>query len=427
MAITVNQRPQQFQPIYNPYIYVLSSDNSSQQNFKIAASIYDTSDSGNSVYITTLQNPTNTNGYVVFDLSRVVRDYLTHDFELGVSLTQNCPNSIKRITVFTQEVFGSPASSTGTIYTYGDATATDSRYVWNSALPFEEFAPYNQNNYLLKYSNYSSNRWLTNADIVNGLKMSQDQNGYAYLLLENLDNTDNSINLIDYVRIKTYTSSGTLIDTYDVNIDYITDLSLTTGYMVRIPIGTYNLNQINALDFISGSQPVITDSVAYYTIQTMSNFYDDGYPLRVNVVDYCDSPQVFRLHFLNRLGGFDSINFDRYYTQTTQIERKNYKRPYGSVTSGTWSYSASDRNNVNMINTAKKQYNIQTNWISETEASWLEELLTSPVVFWEADNSTLYSINILDSAYETKYHQKDKVFNLTLTFELTFDYKSQTY
>jgi len=257
--------------------------------------------------------------------------------------------------------------------------------------------------------------------------MSQDQNGYAYLLLENLDNTDNSINLIDYVRIKTYTSSGTLIDTYDVNIDYITDLSLTTGYMVRIPIGTYNLNQINALDFISGSQPVITDSVAYYTIQTMSNFYDDGYPLRVNVVDYCDSPQVFRLHFLNRLGGFDSINFDRYYTQTTQIERKNYKRPYGSVTSGTWSYSASDRNNVNMINTAKKQYNIQTNWISETEASWLEELLTSPVVFWEADNSTLYSINILDSAYETKYHQKDKVFNLTLTFELTFDYKSQTY
>jgi len=98
MAITVNQRPQQFQPIYNPYIYVLSSDNSSQQNFKIAASIYDTSDSGNSVYITTLQNPTNTNGYVVFDLSRVVRDYLTHDFELGVSLTQNCPNSIKRIT-----------------------------------------------------------------------------------------------------------------------------------------------------------------------------------------------------------------------------------------------------------------------------------------------------------------------------------------
>jgi hypothetical protein len=136
---------------------------------------------------------------------------------------------------------------------------------------------------------------------------------------------------------------------------------------------------------------------------------------------------MFRLHWLNRLGGFDCFNFDRYYTETSQIERKFYKRPYGNVTSGSWSYAVSDRNNVNMINTSRKQFVIQTNWISETEAEWLEELMTSPVVYLEESATVLKAVNIIDTSYETKYRQKDKVFNLSLTIELTYDYKSQTY
>jgi hypothetical protein len=80
-----------------------------------------------------------------------------------------------------------------------------------------------------------------------------------------------------------------------------------------------------------------------------------------------------------------------------------------------------------MINTSRKQFVIQTNWISETEAEWLEELMTSPVVYLEESATVLKAVNIIDTSYETKYRQKDKVFNLSLTIELTYDYKSQTY
>ena len=431
MAITANQQPAQHQPIYNPYIFVLSSDNSSNFNFKISFVVVDSSDTSNPVTITTLQNPTNTDGYAVFDLSRVIRDYLTDDFQLGITKASNCDNSIKRITCYAQEVYSANASSvptaTGTIYEYGTVADVTSKYVWNGALPFEEFATYNKDNYLLKYSSYTSNKWLTNAPLSTGLDMALNQNGYGHLLCENLDSGNVNEALVQSVVIKTYNSAGSLLGTYEVAEDFAQSTDPIEGFMIRVPVGTYNIAQIGALDFISGSQPVLTSSVAYYTVHGKHPTFGQTYGFRVNIVDYCNSPQVFRLHWLNRKGGFDFFNFDKYYIENNVIERKNYKKPYGVVNSGTWSYSPSDRNNVNMINTSRKQYTIQTDWINETEAAWLEELMTSPVVYLEENATTLRAVNIIDTAYETKYRQKDKVFNLSLTIELTFDYKSQTY
>ena len=427
MSITVNSTPQQFQPVYNPYNIVMSSTNSGETNFKIICAVYDTTDTGNSTLVGSFKYPTDTNGYVKADLTRILRDYVTHDFELGLALSSDCPNSIKRFTVYTQESFGTPPSATGTIVTVGDATETYSLFVWNGAIPFDSFATYTKNDYILKYSNYSTNKYLTNADIDTGLDMSTNQNGYVHILLENLDNVNVPISLIDYIKIKTYNSAGTLLGTWKVNTDYTTSFNTTTGYHVRIPVGTYNISQIGSLDLQSGALPILTASVDYYTVQVGHDTYGDGYPIRVNIVEYCNSPQVFRLHWLNRKGGFDSFNFEMYNTQSIGIERKTFKKPYGTVTSGTWSYSASDRLTTTMLTTSKRNYRIVSNWISEDEAVWLEELLTSPVVFWEVDYQTLKAINILDNAYEVKYSHKDKVFNIELTFEETFDYTSQTY
>jgi hypothetical protein len=431
MAITANQQPQSFQPVYNPYVFVLSSDNSGNFNFKINFVVVDSTDSSNPVTVATLQNPTNTNGYAVFDLSRVIRDYITDNFSLGVTLASNCGNSIKRFTFYAQEVYSASASgtpvATGTIYEYGAIADTTSKYLWNAALPFDEFDTYQKNNYLLKYGTYTANKWLTNGPIDTGINMSSNQNAYGYLLCENLDSGNANESLVQSTIIKTYNSAGSLLGTYEVDIDFAQSTTNLNGFMIRIPVGTYNIAQIGALDFISGSQPIITSNVSYYTVHGKHPTFGQTYGFRVNIVDYCNSPQMFRLHWLNRLGGFDCFNFDRYYTETSQIERKFYKRPYGNVTSGSWSYAVSDRNNVNMINTSRKQFIIQTNWISETEAEWLEELMTSPVVYLEESATVLKAVNIIDTSYETKYRQKDKVFNLSLTIELTYDYKSQTY
>lgn len=427
MSITVNSTPQQFQPVYNPYNIVMSSTNSAEDNFKIILGVYDNTNTASPSQIGIFKYPTDVNGYVKADLTRIIRDYLTHDFELGLALAEDSINSIRRITVYAQESFGTPPSATGTIEIIGDATDVDSLYLWNGAIPLDSFATYTKNDYILKYSNYSTNKYLTNADIVNGLDVAANQNGYVHLLLENLDAGNNAIDLIDYVKIKTYNSAGTLLGTWKVNTNYSAAFNTTTGYHVRIPIGTHNINQIGSLDLQSGTLPILTASTSYYTVQVGHDTYGDGYAIRCNIVEYCNSPQVFRLHWLNRKGGFDSFNFEMYNTQAIGIERKTYKKPYGTVTSGTWSYNASDRLTTTMLTTSKRSYKIVSNWINDAQSEWLEELLTSPVVYWEVNSTTLRAINIVDSGYEVKYSHKDKVFNLELTFEETFDYTSQTY
>lgn len=427
MSITVNSTPVQFQPVYNPYNIVMSSTNSGETNFKIIVAVYNTTDTGSPLLVGSFRYPTDVNGYVKADLTRILRDYVTHDFNLGLALTEDAANSIKRFTFYAQESFGTPPNATGSITTIGDATETASLYVWNGAIPFNDFATYANSDYLLKYSNYSSNKYLTNADIDTGLDMATNQNGYVHLLLENLDAGNNAIDLVDYVKIKTYDSAGTLLGTWKVNPNHNAAFNTTTGYHIRIPVGTYNISQIGSLDLQSGALPILTNSVDHYTVQVGHNTYGDGYAIRVNIVEYCNSPQVFRLHWLNQQGGFDSFNFEMYNTKNVGIERKYYKKPYGTVTSGTWSYSASDRLNTTMLTTSKTSYRVVSNWISDSEAEWLKELLTSPVVFWEVDYQTLRAINITDSSYEVKYSHKDKVFNIELNFEETFDYTSQTY
>jgi hypothetical protein len=66
---------------------------------------------------------------------------------------------------------------------------------------------------------------------------------------------------------------------------------------------------------------------------------------------------------------------------------------------------------------------LNSDFITETEAVWLKELINSPRV-WMYDTQ-LIPINIRTSDYEQKYHINDKVFNLTLQVEHSFIDKAQ--
>lgn len=427
--ITINDTPEQFSPAYNPNVIVGTSTNQNQDNYKMQLVVYDATDLNAIEQIYVGNYPVNPSGYVVADLSRVVRDIITHDFTLGLTKTTSANNSIKRIQVTAQDYYGAVPSATGDIEQVASPSGvTTFSAVWNASLPYEDFAGYTESDYYLMKSNYTLNRYLTNAPIT-ALKMATNQNGYVHVLLRNRDALNAFEDLIVKTTIKTYNSAGTLLGEYDIAPNHAADFNTLAGYHVIIPIGTYNIAQIAGGDIttISGSTPILTSSVAYYTVQVEDADANVSYPITVNIVDYCNSPQMFRLHWLNRKGGFDSFNFEKYHTQSINIQRTNYRKPYGSAPSGTWSYSVGDITNQNMVNTSKRMYRVVSNWVSDAEATWLEELMTSPIVYWEQSPTVKVPINITDSAYEVRYSHKDKVFNVELGFEVSHDYNSQTY
>jgi hypothetical protein len=67
---------------------------------------------------------------------------------------------------------------------------------------------------------------------------------------------------------------------------------------------------------------------------------------------------------------------------------------------------------------------INSDWITEAESIWLEQLVTSPDVYIY-DGSDLVSVNITESAYQTRYEASQQLFNLVISFTYSQNRKRQ--
>ena len=57
--------------------------------------------------------------------------------------------------------------------------------------------------------------------------------------------------------------------------------------------------------------------------------------------------------------------------------------------------------------------------------TWLEELINSPEVYLDDSTYGLVSVNIMNSSFEFKQSVKDKLFNLEIEFEYSYDRYTQ--
>jgi hypothetical protein len=67
---------------------------------------------------------------------------------------------------------------------------------------------------------------------------------------------------------------------------------------------------------------------------------------------------------------------------------------------------------------------INSDWITEDESIWLEQLVTSPDVYIY-DGSNLVAVNITNANYETKYEASQQLFNLVISFTYSQNRKRQ--
>ena len=92
-----------------------------------------------------------------------------------------------------------------------------------------------------------------------------------------------------------------------------------------------------------------------------------------------------RFRWLNRLGGYDSYSFNLYNETTTSIERTEYDKLLNT------NYALGDRGRTLISVTAKDRVSANSNWLTEKESIWLENLYTSLNVFIQETNK-IYNI-----------------------------------
>lgn len=93
----------------------------------------------------------------------------------------------------------------------------------------------------------------------------------------------------------------------------------------------------------------------------------------------------------------------------------------GAENGGLWNYASVERAYSQYDTLIKDTVTINSDWINDEQAAWLEELFTSPAVYLERADNSLIAVNIQTNNYEIRKKANDKLINIQLSFTYAFD------
>jgi hypothetical protein len=407
--ITIKQAPNKFQPVYNEIPFVVSSDKTAQPNFLYVCDIYVTGIT-TPAYIRIKHSADPLTGFALFDIHREIENFVSKDISTSLHGFQTNNNSFIEYQCSFGEEFG--LSSSGTTV-YAGQTSGTVNYAYNGVFDFLDFQNYSQTPYLIGLATNTA-KFLTNAPT--SVYIRSTENAWLHAMTDIADS-------IVRARVITYNAAGAVIQVVEIVNPYAAVLNDQSKF-VRFDTGTKNLNLISSGDIIIGAQPIITASVQHYTVELIDTNGDTSSEVRTYVInDACSKYEAYRFHFLNKPSGFDSFTFNRLSRQTSAIARQRYKKNLGTITpvTGAYGYSKSDAQDVIFDVNLKDGIGISSDWLTDAESAWLEELVSSPVVFHDHPTHGLIAVNILNATFEPRKSVNDKIVNLLITFEYTYN------
>ena len=188
--------------------------------------------------------------------------------------------------------------------------------------------------------------------------------------------------------------SGFMVELYDSS-GALLDFGLGTSSALPLS-GQWSLNtgftSLSNVTYVDGAPNFANPLIAYYTVSfgvalfiTPNWFYArQTETFTYNLISCCPN-KFIRLHWMNLLGGVDSYTFDDNtdlgITTASERSQKALGWELGTPTPN----DVSDIGNFKVKSTAKKSYRLSSKILSNSEATWLNELLTSPKVYAEID------------------------------------------
>ena len=145
-----------------------------------------------------------------------------------------------------------------------------------------------------------------------------------------------------------------------------------------------------------------------------------GFPIYQSefvVDDYCQKFEPITISFMNAFGVKDYYTFNKRNTYNTAVTRNNYKQQLGSWNESTWNIDETGRGRRTFSTMATTQMTLQSDWMTDEESKWLEELFTSP-------SANIY----INGAWEpvvilsTEYQQMTAARNGMFQHEITVQY-----
>jgi hypothetical protein len=400
MALTVTGlTDSKFYPANNPMLYTLSSTNTNQQNFRYIADIYI---NGSSTYnrIEVVAHPTYSSGVV--DISGIVQSFLTSNANDNTTTFKQCSDHVCSYVVQFGEQYGASSGVT----TYPGITSKTA-YAFNGVFNPIDYLNYNPNIWVLSDVN---SQWLTDCPRIE--TTATDKLNIGFLNLNNNDGT--------FLEISTYEADGSFQETSTILNPYYNGAN-NGERSVDVNVGYAWLSSLVTGDLASGTAPIIESNTAYYTIKMLDAVsVTSSETLTIYIVDQCTKNNPVRFKFMNNYGKYDYFTFLGASKKNTDIKRNNYKSDSYKWSSVGYLGNSKNRGTTQFETKLDDTINVQSDWITQAQSIWLEQLLTSPDVY-VYEGSNLVAVNIIDSNYATRYEASEQLFNLSLSFKYNYN------
>ena len=286
------------------------------------------------------------------------------------------------------------------------ATSTD-EWAYDGGFQYIEYLKYDPTNYVMMPSN--NGKFMTNAPRTQKIRLDER----ATLSVLNWFNTSSVdlTNEIENIVYKSYTSNGTLIDTFTK--------AAGNRLFKRFEFGCGPYNLDGDLDFTNA---------AYYEIY-LTNYYNTklSETIRFTIDRTCYRYTQKRFKWKNRMGGWDYFTFNLRSDTTVKIDRTDFRRTLKRAEGNgyTYDYRAGDRGITTFNVGAYDEETVFSNWLFNDEAQWLEELFTSPEVYLIIDNDDsqygIIPINIINSDIKIGKKENLGLISYSITWRTSYD------
>jgi hypothetical protein len=427
----------------------------------------------------------NAAGVGVFDLGPVIQNYVTPDYNGSLSsappaasefqtityadnseyhalhmidkfaMTENAVRYIKII--FHIEFLGGDGSNlvatngmqlTTPAYLCFNGVVYDTDILKYSSLISPNYGyDYGTNNYV---ANSSSGKFLSDmpsvlyarindygtASFFNGLNVNHDS-------FDSFVSTLDSFNTLNALVFKLYTSAGAQIGS-DITLynrqgsggwngnggDWT---QVDTNNVRLLYAGIY---PANLRGWSTAFQTAVTGgTLAYYTVHGTNNSATiNTQTYRINIISDCQYEPI-RLAWLNKYGVWDYYTFMKKSVRTLNTTRTNYQKLRGTWNTKNFNVNRATGGMRNYQVKSIEKIRINTDYILETEAVWLEQLMTSSNVFIVKDyflstgvnivNAFVEPVHVTDSSFIKKTVANDKLIQYTFNIDKSLDIRTQ--
>ncbi len=481
MSTTITQKPNKLVAANSPMVFIISESVPATYNafkFRYIAQVFI-----NGVEKSRLKIPKNASNVAIVDISHIVRSYVETQesnvgdigvdtangsiHELGVSIPANLYSQNTNQLVKVEVKAGFEKADTALLApteTLNQANTTI--YAIPATTPYTKTATNvggldisGTNNPLKFFENNSTNEELysvftnaPNVQYVRGGSSTTDNKDLLTICFKQGDSGASSLldfgdDITDFT-VKYYNASNSALNSVTVTCN-ATNGGSTPGLantteesILYFGCGTRNFEQQTINDDLKPSDSG-NNGWAYYVVtgrnssgdNCTKNYYflrygaiEDGLPAigstftQFNIRNTsCTKYPNIRLAWRNRLGAWDYMNFRGKSINTLNIQGQEMESVPGTWDSATYNYENYDRGKKSLFKTADKQISVTSDFLTEEESIWLEELFTSINIQLIDDNDIVYPVVIRERSYTVKTTVNDKQL---IQYQFTLNYSN---